>query len=136
MDEVAVRAALQHYLDYSTTDDDIAHEIYHDDAVLAFPQSGGAVRGSPRGPQVGAGDTAARSAGANSPTNPTPRVWPGGFPPSCRGSSSRWLSRPSDTATESTPCPSSSSASRLTLSSVGADRRGHEDTIRNIVTDA
>jgi hypothetical protein len=29
MDEEAVRAALQHYVDYSATDEDVAHEIYH-----------------------------------------------------------------------------------------------------------
>jgi hypothetical protein len=40
MDEKAVRAALQHYFDHSATDEDIAHEIYHEDAVLEFPQSG------------------------------------------------------------------------------------------------
>ncbi|HYZ07060.1 MAG TPA: hypothetical protein VE709_00395 [Pseudonocardiaceae bacterium] len=40
MDEHAVRAALQHYFDHSATDADRAHEIYHDDAVLEFPQSG------------------------------------------------------------------------------------------------
>ena len=40
MDEEAVRAALQHYFDYSATDEDVAHEIYHEDAVLEFPQSG------------------------------------------------------------------------------------------------
>ena len=38
MDEEAVRAVLKHYLDSS--DQDIAHEIYHEDAVLEFPQSG------------------------------------------------------------------------------------------------
>jgi ketosteroid isomerase-like protein len=40
MDAEAVRAALQHYFDYSATDEDVAHEIYHQDAVLEFPQSG------------------------------------------------------------------------------------------------
>lgn len=40
MDEEAVRAALQHYFDYSATDEDVAHEIYHQDAILEFPQSG------------------------------------------------------------------------------------------------
>ena len=40
MDEEAVRTALQHYFDHSATDEDIAHEIYHEDAVLEFPQSG------------------------------------------------------------------------------------------------
>src|SRR5919108_1415856 len=40
MDAEAVRAALQHYFDYSATDEDVAHDIYHLDAVLEFPQSG------------------------------------------------------------------------------------------------
>lgn len=40
MDEEAVRAALKRYVDYSGIDQDIAHEIYHEDAVLEFPQSG------------------------------------------------------------------------------------------------
>jgi hypothetical protein len=38
MNENGVRAALQHYFDQ--TDVDVAHEIYHEDAVLEFPQSG------------------------------------------------------------------------------------------------
>ncbi len=41
MDEEAVRATLQHYIDYSGAgDEDRASEIYHPDAVLEFPQSG------------------------------------------------------------------------------------------------
>ena len=41
MDESGVRAALQHYFDHSAAgDEDVAHEIYVDDAVLEFPQSG------------------------------------------------------------------------------------------------
>jgi ketosteroid isomerase-like protein len=40
MDAETVRAALQHYFDYSAIDEDVAHEIYHQDAVLEFPQSG------------------------------------------------------------------------------------------------
>jgi SnoaL-like domain len=39
-DEQAVRAALKTYLDVSGTDLDARHEIYHEDAVLEFPQSG------------------------------------------------------------------------------------------------
>ncbi|MFC0031982.1 nuclear transport factor 2 family protein [Micromonospora chaiyaphumensis] len=35
-----VRAVLRHYIDHSGADEDAAHEIYHDDAVLEFPQSG------------------------------------------------------------------------------------------------
>jgi hypothetical protein len=41
VDEQGVRAALQHYIDHSAVrDEDVAHEIYRDDAVLEFPQSG------------------------------------------------------------------------------------------------
>ena len=39
-DEQAVRAALKTYLDVPGTDLDARHEIYHEDAVLEFPQSG------------------------------------------------------------------------------------------------
>lgn len=39
MDEPTVRSALQRYWQYAPTDADIAHAIYHDDAVLEFPQS-------------------------------------------------------------------------------------------------
>jgi hypothetical protein len=34
------RDALLHHLTYSGADEDKAHEIYHDDAILEFPQSG------------------------------------------------------------------------------------------------
>jgi hypothetical protein len=41
MDEAGVRAALKHYFDFSAVrQEDVAHEIYLDDAVLEFPQSG------------------------------------------------------------------------------------------------
>ena len=40
MDEAERRAQIRRYLDYSGIDQEIAHEIYHDDAVLEFPQSG------------------------------------------------------------------------------------------------
>ena len=41
MDEAGVRAALKHYFDFSAgRQEDVAHEIYLDDAVLEFPQSG------------------------------------------------------------------------------------------------
>lgn len=38
MDEAAVRAALIRHWEYSGKDEDVAHEIYHDAAVLEFPQ--------------------------------------------------------------------------------------------------
>ena len=40
MDEAERRAQIQRSLDHVATDNDIAHEMYHDDAVLEFPQSG------------------------------------------------------------------------------------------------
>lgn len=40
MDEAAVRAALVRHWEYEGRDYDVSHEIYHDDAVLEFPQSG------------------------------------------------------------------------------------------------
>jgi hypothetical protein len=39
MDETTLRAALQRYWEYAAADSDLAHEIYHDDAILEFPQS-------------------------------------------------------------------------------------------------
>jgi hypothetical protein len=40
MDEATVRAMLMQHFEYSGSDPDLAHEMYHDDAVLEFPQSG------------------------------------------------------------------------------------------------
>jgi hypothetical protein len=41
MDEEVVRAALRHYIHYSAAgDENRASEIYHEDAVVEFPQSG------------------------------------------------------------------------------------------------
>ena len=40
MDEPTVRAHLVRHWEYSGRDEDIAHEIYNEDAVLEFPQSG------------------------------------------------------------------------------------------------
>ena len=39
MDEPTFRAAFQRYLDYGATDSEMAHAMYHDDAILEFPQS-------------------------------------------------------------------------------------------------
>ena len=39
MDEATLLAALRRHWEYEATDKDISHEIYHDDAVLEFPQS-------------------------------------------------------------------------------------------------
>jgi SnoaL-like domain len=40
MDEASVRRQLERHWEYGGIDQDIAHEIYHEDAVLEFPQSG------------------------------------------------------------------------------------------------
>ena len=40
MDEATVRAMLLQHFENSGTDPDLAHEMYHDEAVLEFPQSG------------------------------------------------------------------------------------------------
>ena len=39
MDEAAVVAALQRHWEHAGKNEDIAHEIYHDDAILELPQS-------------------------------------------------------------------------------------------------
>jgi hypothetical protein len=40
MDEAERRAQIERFWDYVGKDPEISHEIYHDDAVLEFPQSG------------------------------------------------------------------------------------------------
>jgi SnoaL-like domain len=40
MDEATVRTMLLQHMEYARSDPDLAHEMYHDDAVLEFPQSG------------------------------------------------------------------------------------------------
>lgn len=40
MDEATVRAMLEQHFEYASSDPAIAHEMYHGDAVLEFPQSG------------------------------------------------------------------------------------------------
>ena len=40
LDDEQLVAALRRHWDHSGKDEDVAHEIYHDDAVLEFPQSG------------------------------------------------------------------------------------------------
>ena len=39
MDETTILAALRRHWEHAGTDQEIAHEIYHEDAVLEFPQS-------------------------------------------------------------------------------------------------
>ena len=39
MDEATLMAVLRRHWDNAATDQEITHEIYHDDAVLEFPQS-------------------------------------------------------------------------------------------------
>jgi hypothetical protein len=46
MDDRTVQAALQRHWDASDANDfEVEHEIYHDDAVLDYPQSGERIRG-------------------------------------------------------------------------------------------
>ena len=40
LDNEELMVALKRDWDYAGGDEDISHEIYHDDAVLEFPQSG------------------------------------------------------------------------------------------------
>ncbi len=40
LEETDLMQALRRHWEYSGKDEDLAHEIYHDDAVLEFPQSG------------------------------------------------------------------------------------------------
>ena len=40
LDDVTLQEALERHWEHSGKDEDISHEIYHDDAVLEFPQSG------------------------------------------------------------------------------------------------
>jgi hypothetical protein len=40
VDEATIREALVRHWQYSGSDEERSHEIYHDDAVLEFPQSG------------------------------------------------------------------------------------------------
>ena len=48
MDQESVRAAVQHYIDHSSAGDEgRASEIYHDDAIVEFPQSGERFEGVP-----------------------------------------------------------------------------------------
>lgn len=39
MDEAKLIAELRRHWEYAGKDEDISHEIYHDDAILEFPQS-------------------------------------------------------------------------------------------------
>jgi hypothetical protein len=40
MDEATVRAMLTQHFEHAGSDPDLAHAMYHEDAVLEFPQSG------------------------------------------------------------------------------------------------
>ena len=40
LDETTLLRELRRHWEYSGTDEDVSHEIYHEDAVLEFPQSG------------------------------------------------------------------------------------------------
>ncbi len=39
MEEASLRAALERHWKYAGKDEDVANEIYHEDAILEFPQS-------------------------------------------------------------------------------------------------
>ncbi|WP_373993482.1 hypothetical protein [Arthrobacter sp. E44] len=47
LDDSDLLHALRRHWDHSGVDEDVAHEIYHDDAVLEFPQSGERFEGCP-----------------------------------------------------------------------------------------
>jgi hypothetical protein len=47
MDDTERRAQIRRYWEYTGDDQDISHEIYPDDAVLKFPQSGERFEGVP-----------------------------------------------------------------------------------------
>jgi hypothetical protein len=47
LDDAELRQALERHWQYAGRDEDVAHEIYHDDAVLEFPQSGERFEGVP-----------------------------------------------------------------------------------------
>ena len=40
MDETTLLAALRRHWEYEGTDYEMSHEIYHDDALIDYPQSG------------------------------------------------------------------------------------------------
>jgi hypothetical protein len=40
MDAATVKAMLEQHFEYASSDPDLAHAMYHDEAVLEFPQSG------------------------------------------------------------------------------------------------
>jgi SnoaL-like domain len=40
MDDSERREQIRRYFEYTGKDQDVSHEMYHDDAVLEFPQSG------------------------------------------------------------------------------------------------
>jgi hypothetical protein len=52
MDEATVRAMLEQHFEYASSDPDRAHAMYHDDAVLEFPQSGERFRRSRELPRM------------------------------------------------------------------------------------
>ena len=54
LDDSALLVALRRHWDYTGQDEDVAHEIYHDDAVLEFPAVRRAVRGRGELPGVAA----------------------------------------------------------------------------------
>jgi hypothetical protein len=61
MDDAERRAQLKRHWDYGGSDQDIAHEIYHDDAVLEFPQSAN-------------GSTVSTTSGSGAPVSSGPQL--------------------------------------------------------------
>jgi hypothetical protein len=47
MDEAERRAQIRRFWEFAASDQDITHEIYHDEAILEFPQSGERFEGVP-----------------------------------------------------------------------------------------
>lgn len=45
MTDDEIRAALERHWEFSGKDETIAHDVYHEDAILEFPQSGERFRG-------------------------------------------------------------------------------------------
>jgi hypothetical protein len=69
LDEKGLMLALKRHRDYSGMNEDVSHEIYHDDAVLEFPQSGERFEGwRTSGSGVGSTLLASRSTPAGSLT--------------------------------------------------------------------
>ena len=73
LDEKELMLALQRHWGYSGRDEDIAHEIYHDDAVLEFPSP---VSGSKVSRTFGSGVASTLLSSRSTPAgSPTAMAW-------------------------------------------------------------